>query len=252
MGSKILDGKVAVITGSSRGIGATTAITLAEAGADIVINYPFEAEKENAESVYAKIKDLGQRVITVEADVSKLEDAKKLINKTKEEFGQIDILVNNAGITRDNLLLRMKESDWDSVMSVNLKGVFNTTKAVVRLMMKQKSGKIINLASVVGVMGNAGQANYSASKAGVIGFTKSIAKELSARGITANAVAPGFIKSHMTEELSEEVKEAMLNSIPLKRFGSQQDVANLIKFLASPDADYINGQVINVDGGMVM
>ncbi len=252
MNSEILKGKVAIITGSSRGIGAETALTLARAGADIVINYPFEAERENAESVKNEIEELGRKALSVEADVSRLDQAKILIKQTVDEFGKIDILVNNAGITRDNLLLRMKEDEWDAVMAVNLKGVFNTTKAVARTMMKQRSGKIISLASVVGVMGNAGQANYSASKAGVIGFTKSIARELSSRGITANAVAPGFIKSHMTEELTEDVKKAMLDSIPLNRFGTQQDVANLIKFLASSDADYINGQVINVDGGMVM
>ncbi|MDI3546486.1 MAG: 3-oxoacyl-[acyl-carrier protein] reductase [Halanaerobiales bacterium] len=247
-----LEGKVALITGSSRGIGATTAIKLAQTGADIVVNYPFEAERENAETVVAKITELGRRAIMVEANVADFTRAKELIEKSLEEFGRIDILVNNAGITRDNLLLRMKEEDWDAVMDVNLKGVFNCTKAVARTMMKQRSGKIINLASVVGIMGNAGQANYSASKAGVIGFTKSIARELSSRGITANAVAPGFIESHMTENLPEDVKEAMLNSIPLQRFGTQEDVANLICFLASKEADYINGQVINVDGGMVM
>ncbi|MFW6035957.1 MAG: 3-oxoacyl-[acyl-carrier-protein] reductase [Halothermotrichaceae bacterium] len=247
-----LENKVAVITGSSRGIGAATAVKFAEEGADIVINYPFAGEKENAEKVVSQIQKIGRKAIMVEADISKMEQAKKLITEAKKEFDKIDILVNNAGITRDNILLRMKEKDWDAVMNVNLKGVFNCTKAVTKTFMKQKSGKIINLASVVGIMGNASQANYSASKAGVIGFTKSVAKELSTRGITANAVAPGFIKSHMTDELSEKVKEQMLNAIPLNKFGEQQDVANLIAFLASAEADYINGQVINVDGGMVM
>ncbi len=247
-----LEGKVALITGSSRGIGATTALRLAEEGADIIVNYPFDGERNNAAEVVASIEKLGRKAVMIEADISNFDQADKLIKESLEEFDQIDILINNAGITRDNLLLRLKEEDWDAVMNVNLKGVFNCTKAVIRTMMKQRAGKIINLASVVGVMGNAGQANYSASKAGVIGFTKSVAKEVSSRGITANAVAPGFIESHMTENLSEDVKEQMLSSIPLNKFGKQEDVANLICFLASPESDYINGQVINVDGGMVM
>jgi len=247
-----LEGKVALITGSSRGIGATTALRLAEEGADIIINYPFEGEKNNAADVVASVEKIGRKALMIEADISKFDQADTLVKESLEEFGKIDILVNNAGITRDNLLLRLKEEDWDAVMNVNLKGVFNCTKAVLRSMMKQRVGKIINLASVVGVMGNAGQANYSASKAGVIGFTKSVAKEVSSRGITANAVAPGFIESHMTKNLSETVKEQMLSSIPLNKFGKQEDVANLICFLASSESDYINGQVINVDGGMVM
>lgn len=188
----------------------------------------------------------------MEANIAQSTEAKNLIASSLAEYKKIDILVNNAGITRDNLLLRMKEEEWEQVINVNLKGVFNCTKAVIRQMMKQRSGKIINIASVVGIMGNAGQTNYAASKAGVIGFTKSIAKELAARGITANAVAPGFIASAMTESLNEDVKNQMLNAIPLKKFGQQEDVANLILFLASPLADYITGQVINVDGGMVM
>ncbi|MFW6264601.1 MAG: 3-oxoacyl-[acyl-carrier-protein] reductase [Bacillota bacterium] len=247
-----LEGKVAIVTGSSRGIGATTAENLAKEGADIVINYPFAGEKENAEAIVRRIEEIGRKAVMIEADISKMDEAKKLVKESLKEFDHIDIMVNNAGITRDNLLLRMKEEEWDSVMAVNLKGVFNCSKAVLRSMMKQRSGKIINLASVVGIMGNAGQANYSASKAGVIGFTKSLAKEVSSRGITANAVAPGFIESHMTENLPENVKEDMLAAIPLNRFGKQEDVANLIVFLASNEADYINGQVINVDGGMVM
>ncbi|MFW5981705.1 MAG: 3-oxoacyl-[acyl-carrier-protein] reductase [Halanaerobiaceae bacterium] len=247
-----LEGKVAIVTGSSRGIGATTAENLAKEGADIVINYPFAGEKDNAEAVVRRIEEIGCKAVMIEADISKMDEAKKLVKESLKEFDHIDIMVNNAGITRDNLLLRMKEEEWDSVMAVNLKGVFNCSKAVLRSMMKQRSGKIINLASVVGIMGNAGQANYSASKAGVIGFTKSLAKEVSGRGITANAVAPGFIESHMTENLPENVKEDMLAAIPLNRFGKQEDVAKLIVFLASNEADYINGQVINVDGGMVM
>jgi 3-oxoacyl-[acyl-carrier protein] reductase len=188
----------------------------------------------------------------IKADVSELSEAKSLIQKAENKWGKIDILINNAGITRDNLLLRMKESEWDDVMDINLKGVFNCTKAITRLLMKQRSGKIINMSSVVGIMGNAGQANYSASKAGIIGFTKSTARELASRGITVNAVAPGFIKSDMTAELSTEVQDDMLSSIPLHKFGTQEDVANIICFLASDKADYINGQVINVDGGMAM
>lgn len=247
-----LKDKVALVTGSSRGIGATTAIKLARDGADIIINYPFEAEMDNARDVLKKIEKLGQKAIMIEADVSKLEDVKEMIKISRNKMDKIDILVNNAGITRDSLLLRMKEEDWDGVINVNLKGVFNCTKSVLRLMMKQRSGKIINLASVVGIMGNAGQANYSASKAGVIGFTKSIAKEVASRGINVNAVAPGFIKSEMTNNLTDDIQKQMLSSIPLDRFGNQEDVANLISFLASSDADYITGQVINVDGGMVM
>ena len=247
-----LEGKVALITGSSRGIGAATAIRMAEEGADIIINYPFAAEEENAAAVREKIINLGRQAHIIEADIGKFTEAERLIGEALEKFGKIDILVNNAVITRDNLLLRMKEEEWDAVINVNLKGVFNCTKAVLRPMMKQKAGKIINVASVVGIMGNAGQTNYSASKAGVIGFTKSLAKEVASRGITANAVAPGFIESQMTEVLPENVKEAMLAAIPLKKFGKQEDVANLICFLASAEADYINGQVINVDGGMLM
>ncbi len=247
-----LKNKVAVITGSSRGIGATTAVKMAESGAKVVINYPFAEEKENAESVKNEIESLNQKAMIVKGNVADSKDAKNIISETKKEFGKIDILVNNAGITRDNLLLRMKEEEWDQVLDVNLKGVFNCTKAVLRIMMKQKSGKIINLASVVGIMGNAGQANYSASKAGVIGFTKSMARELSSRNIKVNAVAPGFIQSKMTDELSEDVKENMLETIPLNKFGNQEDVANTIIFLASDKSNYITGQVINIDGGMVM
>lgn len=247
-----LDGKVALITGSSRGIGAETALKLAEEGADIIINYPFDSEKDNAEEITEKISRTGRRVIKVKADISNFDEAEVLIKTGIGEFERIDILVNNAGITRDNILLRMKEEDWDTVININLKGVFNCTKAVAKFMLKQKSGKIINIASVVGIMGNISQANYAASKAGVIGFTKSIAREFASRGITANVVAPGFIESDMTAVLSEKVKGEMLAAIPLQKFGSQRDVANLISFLASPDADYINGQVIKVDGGMVM
>ncbi|MFW5984882.1 MAG: 3-oxoacyl-[acyl-carrier-protein] reductase [Halanaerobiaceae bacterium] len=247
-----LEGKVAIITGSSRGIGAEVAKLLAQNGADIVLNYPFDGEKDNVLQVKEEIENLGQKAIHIKADVSEKTDAEKLIKKAREEYNKFDILVNNAGITRDNLLLRMKEKDWDQVMDVNLKGVFNCTKAAIRTLMKQRGGRIINLASVVGIIGNAGQANYSASKAGVIGFTKSMARELASRNITVNAVAPGFIKSKMTEELSDKVKTEMQDSIPLNKFGEPQDVAEMIVFLASNKAKYITGQVINIDGGMVM
>ena len=247
-----LKNKKAIITGSSRGIGAAVALKMAQEGADIVINYPFPEEKENAQNIKQQIEETGSSAILVQADVSKLKEAKKLIKTSQKKYNNIDILVNNAGITRDNLLLRMKESEWDQVIEVNLKGVFNCTKAIIRSLLKQKQGTIINIASVVGLMGNAGQANYSASKAGVIGFSKSMARELSSRNITVNAVAPGFIKSKMTEKLSKKVKKEMLDSIPLNRFGNPDEVAELIVFLASDKAKYITGQVINIDGGMVM
>ena len=252
MDNKDLQNKVAIVTGSSRGIGAAIALKMAQQGANVVLNYHSDKSKKYIEDISKKIKEYGSKVIAVQADVSKLKDAKKLINEALNEFSKIDILVNNAGITSDNLLLRMKEEDWDKVMDVNLKGVFNCTKAVVKNMMKERQGKIINLTSVVGIRGNAGQANYSASKAGVIGFTKSIAQELAGRNITANAVAPGFITTDMTEGLSEKAKKELLNEIPLSRLGKGEDVAELVCFLASEKADYITGQVINVDGGMVM
>jgi 3-oxoacyl-[acyl-carrier protein] reductase len=247
-----LKDKVAVITGSSRGIGAAIALKLASSGANVVINYSSSKSQDDAEKIALKIQDLGQKAIVIKADISNLEEAKQLINESYEKFAKIDILVNNAGITKDTLVLRMKEEDWDRVIDVNLKGVFNCTKSVLKKMLKQHAGKIINLSSVVGIMGNAGQTNYSASKAGIIGFSKSLAREVSIHGITVNVVAPGFIESHMTENLSQKVKDKMLDSIPLNRFGSPEDVANLVSFLASPEADYINGQVINVDGGMLM
>ena len=251
MNDSDLKNKVAIITGSSRGIGASIALKMAELGADIVLNYNSDSSKKYIDDISKKIRKYGREVIAVQADVSKIEDAKILIDKAIESFNNIDILVNNAGITSDNLLLRMDENDWDKVMDVNLKGVFNCTKAVIRKMMKQRYGKIINLSSVVGISGNAGQSNYSASKAGVIGFTKSIAQELASRNITANAVAPGFIKTDMTEDLSEKAKKELLDEIPLARLGEGEDVAELVAFLASDRANYINGQVINVDGGML-
>ena len=251
MNDSDLKNKVAIITGSSRGIGASIALKMAELGADIVLNYNSDSSKKYIDDISKKIRKYGREVIAVQADVSKIEDAKILIDKAIGSFNNIDILVNNAGITSDKLLLRMDGNDWDKVMDVNLKGVFNCTKAVIRKMMKQRYGKIINLSSVVGISGNAGQSNYSASKAGVIGFTKSIAQELASRNITANAVAPGFIKTDMTEDLSEKAKKELLDEIPLARLGEGEDVAELVAFLASDRANYINGQVINVDGGML-
>jgi 3-oxoacyl-[acyl-carrier protein] reductase len=245
-----LRGKTAVITGGSRGIGKAIALKLASLGSNVVINYTSSPDK--AQEVVSEIIAMGVQSIAIKADVSNFTDVDNFIKESFQTFGSIDILVNNAGITKDNLLMRMEEADWDSVMAVNLKGTFNCTKAVSRIMMKQRSGKIINVASVVGVMGNAGQSNYSASKAGIIGFTKSIAKELASRNINVNAIAPGFISTDMTGVLKEEVKEMFLTGIPLKREGKPEDVANVVAFLSSNLSDYITGQVINIDGGMVM
>lgn len=249
---KELANKVAVVTGSSRGIGKAIALKLAKNGANIVLNYHSNSSKKYIEENIKEIENIGSEVIAIQADVSKLNEAKKLINKAIEKFSKIDILINNAGITKDNLLLRMKEKEWDKVMDVNLKGVFNCTKSTIRHMMKEKQGKIINLTSVVALKGNAGQINYSSSKAGVIGFTKSLARELASRNITANAIAPGFIKTDMTDEISDKAKEELKAEIPLSRLGKGEDVAELVSFLASDRANYITGQVINVDGGMAM
>lgn len=246
----MLKDKIALVTGGSRGIGRSIALKLAENGAKIAINYANNSEK--ADGVIEEIKDLGVDAISIKADVSSEEDVKSLIKSVEKDLGKIDILVNNAGITRDNLLIRMKTEDFEDVLDVNLKGTFLCTKAVSRAMMKKKYGKIINITSVVGIVGNAGQANYSASKAGVIGFTKSIAKELASRGIRVNAVAPGFIDTEMTQVLSEEIKEQMLEGIPLNELGDAEDVANTVVFLASNKSDYITGQVISVDGGMAI
>ncbi|MBE6059848.1 MULTISPECIES: 3-oxoacyl-[acyl-carrier-protein] reductase [unclassified Clostridium] len=243
-------GKNVVVTGGSRGIGRAIAIEFGKKGANVVINYV--SSDAEAEKVAEEIKSLGGNAILVKGDVSSFEEGKKLIDETVKVFGTIDILINNAGITKDGLIMRMKEEHFDKVIDINLKGVFNTCKSAVSHMLKQRSGKIINISSVVGVVGNAGQANYAASKAGVIGLTKSIAKEVGARGVTVNAVAPGFIKSDMTDVLSEKVKDGMLGLIPLNRFGNVEDVARTVIFLASEGGDYITGQVINVDGGMVM
>lgn len=247
-----LEGKTAIVTGAGRygkGIGRSIALVLAEEGADIVIaDYVLEA----AESVAREVQEIGRRAVAVRADVANPQDAEAIVQKTLDEFGKVDILVNNAGITRDALIPRMSEQDWDSVIDTNLKGTFNCTKAVIRPMLKQRSGKIVNVASVMGIIGNVGQANYSASKAGVIALTKTTAKELGARGINVNAVAPGFIQTAMTDELSNNIRENIAAMIPLNSLGTPEDVAKLVLFLCSEDARYITGQVINVDGGMVM
>lgn len=245
-----LEGKKALVTGASRGIGKAIALALAAEGADVVVNYA--GNKAAAETVAAEIEAMGRKALVVQADISSNEAATAMVDQAVKEFGRIDILVNNAGITRDGLLMRMKEEDWDAVLTTNLKGVFNCTKATIKYMMKQKAGHIVNISSVVGVNGNAGQANYAAAKAGVIGFTKAVAKEVAARGITANAVAPGFIQTDMTAVLNEKQVEAMQATIPLKRLGEPSDIAKAVVFLASDDANYITGQTLNVDGGMVM
>jgi 3-oxoacyl-[acyl-carrier protein] reductase len=243
-----LDSKVAIVTGSSQGIGRAIAIELASLGLKVVVNYA--NSKAAAEEVVKDIIRNGGEAIAVQANIANLEDVKKLIDNTLNKFGRIDILVNNAGITRDKLLLRMKLDDWQTVIDLNLTGVFLCTQAVIKTMLKQKNGRIINVSSIVGEVGNPGQANYSAAKAGILGFTKSVAKEVASRGITVNAIAPGFIKTNMTKDLE---KENVLQSIPLKRLGTPEEVAGLTRFLAvDPSAAYITGQVINIDGGMVM
>ena len=245
----MFEGKIAVVTGAARGIGQAIAYNLAARGADIVLG-DIKAEwlSESAEGV----KKLGRKVWCFELDVTNATAVQNVFNDIAAETGRIDILVNNAGITKDGLLMRMSEEDWDAVLTVNLKGTFACTKAVSRIMMKQRSGSIINIASVVGLMGNAGQANYAASKGGVIAITKSVAKEFASRNIRANAVAPGFISSKMTDALSDEVRQKMLEAIPLASFGTPEDVANAVAFLASDQSSYITGQVISVNGGMVM
>lgn len=245
-----LNGKTAIVTGASRGIGAEIAKHLAKEGARIVVNY--SGSQSKAEEVVKEIEAAGGEAYAVQASVGDAESVTGMIAATLERFGTIDILVNNAGITRDNLLMRMKESEWDDVINTNLKGVFLCTKAVTRQMMKQRAGRIINIASIVGVSGNAGQANYVAAKAGVIGLTKTTAKELASRNINVNAIAPGFITTEMTDELPEEVKTQMLSQIPLAKLGNPADVAKAVLFFASDDSNYITGQTLHVDGGMVM
>ena len=245
-----LKDKIAIVTGGSRGIGKEICLKFASLGANLVINYI--GDKTQAEDTKAECEKLGAKVALSEGDVSKMADCEKLFQTAVDTFGRVDILVNNAGITRDNLLMRMSEEEFDAVIAVNLKGTFNCMKQAARPMMKQKYGKIINMASVVGVTGNAGQVNYAASKAGVIGMTNSMAKELANRGVTVNAIAPGFIRTAMTDVLSDDVKAEITRVIPMGVMGETEDVANLAAFLASDASRYITGQVINVDGGMVM
>lgn len=246
----LVDGKVAIVTGASRGIGRAIAIELAKAGATVVINYAGNAAA--AQEVKDIITQNGGQAITVQANVTDAEAVKLLVKTTIENFGHVDILINNAGITRDIPLAMMKEEDWDAVINTNLKGIYNCTKAVLKPMIKQKCGKIINMTSVVGIMGNAGQANYAAAKAGVIGFTKSMARELASRSITVNAIAPGYITTDMTAAIPEQAKAELAKKIPLGRLGTPEDVAVAVLFLASESANYITGQTLNIDGGMVM
>lgn len=240
-----LNGKVAIVTGSARGIGRAIALKLAESGADIVVS-----DISDAESVAGEIRAVGRQSKAVSADVSSSQDVAGLIEQTIASFGRIDILVNNAGITRDGLLLRMSDEDWDSVLRVNLKSAFLCTRGVLRHMVKQRWGRIVSISSVVGIVGNAGQANYAATKAGIIGFTRSVAKEVASRGITANAIAPGFIDTEMTQKLTEEQRQGAQKQIPVGYLGTPQDIAEAVAFLASEQARYITGQVLNVDGGL--
>lgn len=242
--------KVVFVTGGSRGIGKAIALKYAQNGYNVVINYV--SDKTNVEELKKKFEELKVECLIEKADVSKSEEVEQIVKKTIEKFKKIDVLINNAGITRDGLLMRMKEEDFDKVIEINLKGTFLVTKSVIPHMLKKRDGKIINLASVVGVTGNAGQCNYSASKAGIIGFTKSIAKELASRNIRANAIAPGFIDTDMTSVLSDEVKDSINAQIPMKRMGTAQEIANVAYFLGCEESSYITGQVINIDGGMVM
>lgn len=240
--------EVAIVTGAARGIGRAIAEALAAAGAKVVLADLLPEVQATA----AALTNEGYETLAVTGDVSRFADAEQIVDATIKHFGQVDIVVNNAGITRDNLLLRMSEEDWQKVIAINLTGTFNLTKAALKYMIKQRSGKLVNIASVIGEIGNVGQANYAASKAGVIAFTKSVAKEVASRGIRANAVAPGFIQSKMTEVLPEKVKAELERQIPLVRLGRPEDVAKAVTFLVSADADYITGQVLNVDGGLVM
>ena len=242
--------KLALITGGTRGIGKQIALTFAKEGYDIAINY--RTENDDLKITKEEIESNNVKCFAVQGDVTKFEDCEKFVKQIIEEFGNIDVLVNNAGITRDTLLIRMKEDDFKQVIDTNLVGTFNVTKNVISYMMKARKGRIINISSVVGISGNAGQTNYAASKAGIIGFTKSLAKEVASRNITVNAVAPGFIDTQMTAVLKEDIKEDIAKKIPLKRMGTPQDVANVVKFLASSDSSYITGQVIHIDGGMLM
>lgn len=245
-----MEKKVALITGASRGIGKQIALTMASEGYDVIIN--FNGNEEKAKAVCEECSKLGSNAMIVKANVADFAQVEAMVKTVMDAYGRIDVLVNNSGITKDTLLLRMSEEDFSSVVDVNLKGCFNCIKHVSKVMMKQRSGAIINMASVIGLVGNVGQANYAASKAGIIGLTKSVAKELAARGIRVNAIAPGFIATEMTEVLDDKVKDGIMTNIPLKQFGSVEDVANMVAFLASDKSKYVTGQVMNVDGGMVM
>ncbi len=245
-----LDGKVALVTGASRGIGRSIALMLAARGADIVINYA--GNTEAAEQTKAEVEALGRKALVVKVDVGDTAACEKMLEDVVAAMGKIDILVNNAGITRDTLLMRMKEADWDAVLTTNLKSVYNCTKAAIKYMMKARSGRIVNISSVVGAMGNAGQANYAAAKAGILGFTKAVAKETASRGITVNAVAPGFIATDMTAVLSDKVVDNLKAGIPMGRLGAPEDIAKAVAFLVSDDAAYITGQTLHVNGGMYM
>jgi 3-oxoacyl-[acyl-carrier protein] reductase len=242
-------GKAALVTGGAQGIGRAVALMLAGNGADVAVS---DVNLELAQTVVGEIKDIGRQALAIEGDVARFEDGERMVRETVEALGCIDILVNNAGITRDRLMLRMSEEDWDAVVGVNLKGAFNCTKAVVRYMAKQKRGRIVNIASVVGLMGNAGQANYAASKAGLIGFTKSVAREFGSRGITVNAVAPGYIDTPMTQAMPDKAKEELRKLIPMERLGTPEDVAKAVLFLVTNGSEYVTGQVLQVNGGLYM
>ena len=246
----MLKDKVAVVTGGGRGIGRAIVLALGREGIKVLINY--RGKKESAFETLEELKKLGGEGEIYQADVSVEEEVEKMFNFVIEKWGKLDILVNNAGITKDNLLIRMKSEEWDQVINTNLRGVFLCTKSALKIMLKQRSGRIINISSVVGLKGNIGQANYASAKAGIIGFTKAVAREVASRGITVNAIAPGFIKTEMTDVLSEEMKKKVLDEIPLGRFGDPEDVANAVKFLVSDEASYITGIVLNVDGGLAI
>ncbi|MNO57730.1 3-oxoacyl-[acyl-carrier-protein] reductase FabG [compost metagenome] len=246
----MLKGKTIIVTGANRGIGKAIALKLGKIGANVIVNY--RSNEKEASEVVAEIKELGGEASMVKADVSKYEDAESLINEAKNIYGSIYGVVNNAGITKDTLILRMKEEDFDAVINTNLKGTFNCCKAATPHLIKARQGRIVNISSVIGLIGNVGQINYAASKAGILGVTKSLAREIGARGITVNAIAPGFIESDMTEVLADKYKEDILKNIPLKKLGKAEDVANAVAFLMSEESQYITGQVLNVDGGMVM
>jgi 3-oxoacyl-[acyl-carrier protein] reductase len=248
--SAILEHKIALVTGGSRGIGRAIALALAAAGADVMISY--RSASQEAQKVVEEISKMGRQAMSFQTDVAQFNPSREMVEAIVQKFQRLDILVNNAGITKDTLLMRMTEEDWDTVIDTNLKSIFNVTKAAVRPMMSQRSGKIINITSIAGIIGNAGQANYASSKAGIIGFTKTMAKELGSRNIQVNAVAPGFIETDMTAKLTEEQRKQLAEHIPLKRTGKPEEIAGVVKFLASPEADYITGQVLCVDGGMVM